>query len=111
MYVLVAGVNHKTAPVEIREKFSISGPALQEAYASLSKCSGVEGTVILHTCNRTEIYATTRNIEAGTKDLENFLRGYSGLGYHELKNICISLIVMMRLVISLRYHPGSILWF
>ncbi|HAA09265.1 MAG: glutamyl-tRNA reductase [Syntrophomonadaceae bacterium] len=85
MYVLVAGVNHKTAPVEIREKFSISGPALQEAYASLSKCSGVEGTVILHTCNRTEIYATTRNIEAGTKDLENFLRGYSGLGYHELK--------------------------
>jgi len=86
MYVLVAGVNHKTAPVEIREKFSIAGPALQEAYASLSSCSGIEGSIILHTCNRTEVYATTRDIEAGTRDLEKFLREYSGLGYHELKN-------------------------
>lgn len=86
MYVLVAGVNHRTAPVEIREKFSISGPALQDAYASLKECSGVEGSIILHTCNRTEVYATTRNIEAGTKELERFLRQYSGLGYHELRN-------------------------
>ena len=86
MYVLVAGVNHRTAPVEIREKFSIAGPALRDAYASLEKCSGVEGSIILHTCNRTEVYATTRNIEEGTKDLERFLRQYSGLGYHELKN-------------------------
>ncbi|HQA07466.1 MAG TPA: glutamyl-tRNA reductase [Syntrophomonadaceae bacterium] len=85
MYVLVAGVNHKTAPVEIREKFSISGPALQEAYASLNSCSGVEGSIILHTCNRTEVYATTRNIDEGAKDLEGFLRQFSGLGYHELK--------------------------
>ena len=85
MYVLVAGVNHRTAPVEIREKFSIPGPALEDAYASLNQYSGVEGSIILHTCNRTEVYATTRNIEEGTKDLEKFLRQYSGLGYHELK--------------------------
>jgi len=85
MYVLVAGVNHRTAPVEFREKFFIPGPALEDAYASLNQYSGVEGSIILHTCNRTEVYATTRNIEEGTKDLEKFLRQYSGLGYHELK--------------------------
>lgn len=85
MYVLVAGINHRTAPVEIREKFSISGPALQDAYVSLEGYSGIEGSIILHTCNRTEIYATTRNIDEGTKDLERFLRQFSGLGYHELK--------------------------
>ena len=86
MYVLVAGVNHRTAPVEIREKFSISGSALQDAYASLSSYKAIEGSIILQTCNRTEVYATTRNIEAGTKELENFLRQFSGLGYHELKS-------------------------
>jgi len=86
MYVLVAGVNHRTAPVEIREKFSISGTALQDAYNSLKSCNEVEGSIILHTCNRTEVYATTRNIEEGTKELERFLRHFSGLGYHEIKN-------------------------
>lgn len=86
MYVLVAGVNHRTAPVEIREKFSISGSALQDSYASLSSYKTIEGSIILQTCNRTEVYATTRNIEAGTKELEHFLRQFSGLGYHELKS-------------------------
>lgn len=86
MYVLVAGLNHRTAPVEVREKFTIAGAALGEAYASLMNCDGIEGSVILHTCNRTEIYATTRNIDLGNSDLERFLQQYSGFEPGELKN-------------------------
>lgn len=85
MYVLVAGLNHRTAPVEVREKFTLSGTALEEAYASLNNSEGIEASVILITCNRTEIYATTRDIEKGTRDLERYLRNQSGLECNELR--------------------------
>lgn len=85
MYVLVAGLNHRTAPVEIREKLAITGVALQDTYKQLLQQEGIEGAVIVNTCNRTEVYATTRDIEQGTKVLEQMLQGYSGINSQELK--------------------------
>lgn len=85
MYVLVAGLNHRTASIEVREKFAMTGAVLEEVYAKLNNLSGLEGSLILNTCNRTEIYATTRNIEMGTRELEEFLLQFSGLDYLELK--------------------------
>ncbi|HZK43675.1 MAG TPA: glutamyl-tRNA reductase [Syntrophomonadaceae bacterium] len=74
----MAGLNHKTAPVEIREHFTISGAKLSESYLYLNNRPGIEGAVILDTCNRMEIYATSKNIEEGTKALEDFLVRSSG---------------------------------
>ena len=85
MYVLVAGLNHRTAPVEIREKLAITGVALQDTYKQLLQQEGIEGAVIVNTCNRTEVYATTRDIEQGTQVLEQMLQGYSGINSQELK--------------------------
>lgn len=79
MYILMAGLSHKTAPVEIREHFAISGAQLKEAYEYLTNCSDIEGVVILDTCNRMEVYATSKNVEEGTRVLEDFLVNYSGL--------------------------------
>lgn len=79
MYVLLAGLNHRTAPVDIREKFAISGAALESAYHYFSDCSEVEGTLILATCNRTEIYATARDIEPGMQALKQFMADYAGM--------------------------------
>ncbi len=85
MYILMAGLNHKTAPIEIREHFAIGGIRLEEAYSDLAKCPEIEGAVILGTCNRMEVYATTKDIEKGTEALEEFLVSYSELDYQHIK--------------------------
>lgn len=84
MYVLLTGINHKTAPVEIREKFAFGAAELELAYDEL-KHKDVEGLVILNTCNRTEVYATARDIEAGQQQLKSFMLQYSGLTDEEIE--------------------------
>ncbi|MGE5418369.1 MAG: glutamyl-tRNA reductase [Acidobacteriota bacterium] len=73
MYILLGGMSHKTAPVELREKMAFSGSGLQEAYLELTGKPSLEGVVILSTCNRTEIYATTRDIERGAHELNEYI--------------------------------------
>lgn len=88
MYVLLAGLSHRTAPVEIREKFTFTEEQLAEAYERLKLNEAVEGTVILCTCNRTELYATARDIQAGQEVLRDFLISYSGLSEEEFRTYC-----------------------
>lgn len=61
MHLVVIGLNHTTAPVELREKLSISDSQLPEALRELASHEVVAECVILSTCNRTEIYAYTRS--------------------------------------------------
>ncbi|MDP3790922.1 MAG: glutamyl-tRNA reductase [Candidatus Omnitrophota bacterium] len=57
MDLVVIGINHKTAPVEIREKFSFSARNITEANRLLKESAILEESLILSTCNRMEIYA------------------------------------------------------
>ncbi|MGS2721235.1 glutamyl-tRNA reductase [Paraglaciecola aestuariivivens] len=57
MTLIAFGINHKTAPVELREKIAFSPDAIVQALASLRNNTGACESVILSTCNRTEIYA------------------------------------------------------
>jgi glutamyl-tRNA reductase len=59
VHLVVIGLNHKTAPVQIREKLSISDARLPEVLHNLKANPKVAECVILSTCNRTEIYAYT----------------------------------------------------
>ena len=56
MKIIVIGLNHKTADVEVREKLAFNGPKLEEGLLKLRELSGVEEAIILSTCNRVEIY-------------------------------------------------------
>ena len=67
------GVNHKTAPVEVRERLTIPESRLAEALRSLTQHPGVEEGLIVSTCNRVELLARTRN---GGADLRGFLGQY-----------------------------------
>jgi glutamyl-tRNA reductase len=67
------GVNHKTAPVEVRERLAISESRLPEALQRLVAHPGVDEGVIFSTCNRVEVLAQTKN---GSADLRGFLRDY-----------------------------------
>ncbi len=59
MPLQILGLNHNTAPVEIREQVVFSGGELARALASITALSGVDEAVLLSTCNRTEFYVVT----------------------------------------------------
>lgn len=84
MYILLAGISHKTAPVELREKMALQGKSLKEAYDELKQSKVLEGMVILSTCNRTEVYATARVLERGVQELKGFFFRRLGLPQEEL---------------------------
>ena len=56
MHVLSIGLNHTTAPVEIRERAAVAADHLDEALIDIAKYSAIEEATILSTCNRTEVY-------------------------------------------------------
>jgi glutamyl-tRNA reductase len=70
------GVNHKTAPVEVREQLAIPDKKLADALRQLMGVTGVREAMILSTCNRVEVLAHTAN---GSADLRQFLREHFGL--------------------------------
>ena len=70
------GVNHKTAPVEVREQLAISEHRLPEALQQLMTLPGVAEAMILSTCNRVELLTQTTN---GSTDLRRFLAQYFAL--------------------------------
>ncbi len=59
MKLLITGVSHKTAPVEVRERLAFRDESLPAALANLRAREGVNEAVILSTCNRVEITVTT----------------------------------------------------
>lgn len=56
MTLIAFGINHKTAPVELREKVAFSPDSLMNALTSLNMQSWANESVIVSTCNRTEVY-------------------------------------------------------
>jgi len=72
MSIAVVGVNHRTAPLEVRERFA---HAPREVPAALERVlsAGAGGGVLLSTCNRTEVYARTTLFHPGVDDLRHFL--------------------------------------
>ena len=73
MHIVVVGLSHKTAPVEIREKLAIPESRMGEALSRLCSYQGVREGVLLSTCNRVEVYAVVDEIEAGYGRIQDFM--------------------------------------
>ncbi len=79
MKVLVVGVSHKTANVEIREKLAFNGPKLEEGVFGLRKIPEVREAAVLSTCNRVELYICANKRGAAADNIKDFLSGFHGL--------------------------------
>ena len=86
MELIAIGLNHKTAPIEIREKLAFSEKEMEEALSRAQTLSSLKENMILSTCNRVEIYAATRMTENAIFDLKDFLSKYHGLSLKEFEN-------------------------
>ncbi|MFT6181527.1 MAG: glutamyl-tRNA reductase [Akkermansiaceae bacterium] len=72
MKLVCLGLNHETAPVEVRERFALSETALDRETKMLLEASDVLEGVVLSTCNRTEYYAVV-NGGSGVAELEDWI--------------------------------------
>ena len=60
----VVGLNHRTAPVEVRERLGISESRLPDVIASLTKLDGIDGVCVVSTCNRVEVIVSSASPRA-----------------------------------------------
>jgi glutamyl-tRNA reductase len=73
MNIVAVGLNHRTAPVELRERLAVPEARLPEALARLKRWPGIDEGVILSTCNRVELYAVVKDTELGLESLSEYL--------------------------------------
>lgn len=76
MDIEIIGVNHRTAPIALREKLTFPKSGLIEALTGLKKESAIREGVILSTCNRVEIYALGSGADNVNRSVENFIEAY-----------------------------------
>ncbi len=94
MDIIVLGLNHKTAPVHIRECVAFPEKTIHEPLRALHAVPGVRETMILSTCNRVEIAAVVESREQGAAAVRAFVAGH-----HE--------VVESELVPHLYLHAGA----
>ncbi len=83
MHLVVVGVNHKTAPLEIRERLAIDDRGVSEALSKLKGHAHTGEFCVVSTCNRTELYAVAPT-RVGDDMLISFVAGYSGIRREDL---------------------------
>ncbi len=101
MSIVLVGLNHRTAPVELREQLTLTGCALRMALEELhienASEAGAEQHrapdsptvlregVILSTCNRLEVYAVADDAARGWAEIERFLSRLQGIPLAQLR--------------------------
>ncbi|MBI1356190.1 MAG: glutamyl-tRNA reductase [Acidobacteria bacterium] len=73
MSVLILGLSHKTAPVEVRERFALPGDRAEALVALLAGRPGIEEACILSTCNRVEFMVRSDDAHDAESSLLTFL--------------------------------------
>ncbi|HEU0264265.1 MAG TPA: glutamyl-tRNA reductase [Geobacterales bacterium] len=86
MNIIVVGLSHKTAPVEIREKVAFSPNNMERPLQEALSLPDITEAIIVSTCNRVEIYATTRDIAGGMARLKRFLADFHQFPFDKLED-------------------------
>ncbi|MBI4308286.1 MAG: glutamyl-tRNA reductase [Chloroflexi bacterium] len=81
MKLVAVGLNHKSAPVEVRERVAIPSEGMKDALLFLKRYTSTGG--ILSTCNRTEVYTAGEDAAQGSQDVIRFLADYHRLSPEE----------------------------
>jgi glutamyl-tRNA reductase len=79
MNIIVVGLSHKTAAVEVREKVAFAPTQMEKPLRAVVSLPDITEAVIVSTCNRVEIYATTRDVAGGMARIKRFLADYHGI--------------------------------
>jgi len=78
------GMNHETAPVELRELAAVGEHTIDEVMSTMRTIKDIKESIVLSTCNRVEILFTTENEEEATESVIDFLCHYSHISRDKL---------------------------
>ena len=78
MSLIVVGLNHRTAPVELLERMAVPEELLAKVLHDLGAREHLLEVVVLSTCNRIEVYARCTHFHPAVGDVSGFLADYSG---------------------------------
>lgn len=106
MNIIVVGLSHKTAPVEVREKLSIPTPQMEAAIAHLCSYPHIEEATILSTCNRLEVYVLVSETEYGVREVTQFLAEQGKLPVQQLRPYLFMLLHQDAVMHLLRVAAG-----
>jgi glutamyl-tRNA reductase len=84
MQMLTMGVSYKATPVSVREKVAFSENELEKALLKLSFYEGINEVVILSTCNRTEFYIITSDLDLAHDSLVKFLETEKNIDFQSI---------------------------
>jgi glutamyl-tRNA reductase len=79
VHLLLVGISHRTAPIELRERLDFQARGVQHALRLLAARATTDEAVILSTCNRAEIYAVCNDPGPTRADLVTFLSEFHGV--------------------------------
>ena len=82
--IVIVGLNHRTAPVEIRERLAFPAEAIGHALRGLIERGEITEGVILSTCNRVEVCVLAGEACKGAAAVKDFLSGHHGIPMEEL---------------------------
>lgn len=91
MDIIVLGLSHKTAPIELREKLHIPESELPEVLDRLGACGPILERMMLSTCNRVEAYAVVDEVEGARRSIVEFLAERNKLETGDLET-CLYLL-------------------
>lgn len=85
MTLLALGINHKTAPITLRERLTFTPESIDHALDNLLQQPLIHSGVVLSTCNRTELYLCVDSQAALQEQLINWLCSYHRLNLNEVR--------------------------
>ena len=84
MHIVIVGLSHKTAPVEIREKLAFAPTAMERPLRQMLELATITEGLIVSTCNRVELCAITKEPDAAIAELRRFLAEYHEISPEEI---------------------------
>jgi glutamyl-tRNA reductase len=79
MHLLLVGISHRTAPVDVRERVDFQARGVGEALRAVAERGSTREAVILSTCNRAELYVACDDVAATRGDLAAFISDFNGV--------------------------------
>src|ERR687888_892415 len=70
--IVIVGMNHRSAPIEVRESVAFENAYVRDALGRLSTYPSIQESVILSTCNRVEVVAVASDAVSGFEEIKSF---------------------------------------
>jgi len=82
-HIVTVGLNHRTAPIVLRERFSVSEKKIPESLSAFTAHTGNPFCVLLSTCNRTEVYTLLSKHNGGLSRIKSFFSDHYQVSLRE----------------------------